>query len=565
MTLRLLARFAAALAFALPITALAQSAPELDPRTAETDLPLDDTRSAMTLPHVALAFDVDPASRSIAGRGVYTVHASETLDMLAFDLDPRFAVSAITYDRGGAMATLSPADWANVKGRLRIRLPEPLQANDQAEVTIAWSGQPHIATNPPWNGGFTWSRTPGGEPWIATSVQGEGCDLFWPCLDHSSKRIGLLDLAVTVPEGLVAAGNGALVREVDNGDTTTFHWRARDPSNYGVTLQIGPYELAERSYESRFGNTIPLMFWHLPGNSEGANRLLDEMVTYLDFFEEVIGPYPFADEKAGVAETPHLGMEHQTINAYGNAYRRDPLGYDWLLHHEFSHEWFANQLTNETVNHMWLHEGIGTWMQPLYLGWLRGEMFYDAEMWSNRQRIVARTPLVTRDGALQDYGDSESGWGIDIYMRGAWTMHTLRYVVGDDVLFPALRRLTYGTDDPQPGEIRPVNRTTDDFRAILEEMSGRDLQWFFDTYFYEAGLPRLNQWRENDTLWLEWQTTSSIAFEMPLEVRVGEETVRVPMTGGRGRVSLPDYDTSWLVDPRNQVLMYDEAIEAARR
>ena len=565
MTLRLFAPLAAALALAVPVGASAQSAPPLDPRTAQTDLPLELPRAAMELPHVALAFDVDPDSRSISGRGVYRVELTEAVDSLAFDLDPRFAVDAVSVDYDGSETALASDAWANVKGQLRIRLPQGMEAGDTAEVTIEWSGQPHIARNPPWDGGFTWSRAPGGEPWIATSVQGEGCDLFWPCLDHSSKRIGLLDMAVTVPSGLVAAGNGSLVRTTDNGDTSTYQWRARDPSTYGITLQIGPYELAERSYESRFGNTIPLMFWHLSGNAEEADRLLAEMVTYLDFFEETIGPYPFADEKAGIAETPHLGMEHQTINAYGNEYKRDPLGYDWLLHHEFSHEWFANQLTNETVNHMWLHEGIGTWMQPLYLGWLRGEMIYDAEMWRNRQMIQARAPLVTRDGSLQDYGDNRSGWGIDIYARGAWTMHALRYLVGDDVLFPALRRLTYGTDDPQPGEIRPVNRTTDDFRRILEEMSGRDLEWFFDTYFYEAELPRLRQWRENDTLWLEWQTTSSIAFEMPLEVRVGEDVVTVSMAGGRGRVDLPDYDTSYLVDPRNQVLMYDEAIVAARQ
>ena len=154
------------------------------------------------------------------------------------------------------------------------------------------------------------------------------------------------------------------------------------------------------------------------------NRLLDEMADQLAFMEDRFGPYPFGDEKAGVAETPHLGMEHQTINAYGNGYRPEAYGHDWLLQHEFAHEWFANQLRNATINHMWLAEGITTWTQPLYLEHARGEMFYQAEMWKNRQRVWSRVPLVPPEGELPDYSDREAMWGDDIYFKGAWIMHS---------------------------------------------------------------------------------------------------------------------------------------------
>ncbi|WP_338242075.1 M1 family metallopeptidase [Aurantiacibacter hainanensis] len=550
---------AGAMASAAPLLAQV-SAPPLHERTAQTDLPLEGPRAAMQLEHVGLSFELDPGRKAINGDGRYRVLAEERLSQLVFDFDPRFRVSVVRLEG----QFLEPDHWESVDGLLTIDLPAPVSAGTTTQVQIGWDGAPHEALNAPWEGGFVWSETEDGQPWIATALQGEGCDLFWPCIDHSSHRIGTLDLVVTVPDGLIPAGNGSLIGTADAGDSTTWHWRARDPSNYGVTLQIGPYELAERSYESRFGNTIPLKFWHLPGHEEGANRLLGEMADQIDFMESRFGPYPFADEKAGVAETPHLGMEHQTINAYGNGFKPEPFGHDWLLQHEFAHEWFANQLRNATINHMWLAEGITTWTRPLYLEHTRGEMLYDAAMWDLRQRVWSRVPLVPAEGELPDYNDADAKWGDDIYFKGAWIMHTLRYLVGEEVLFPAITRLTYGTDDPQPGAISPVNRTTEDFRAILEDIVGEDLGWFFDAYFHQAELPELVAARDGEDLLLAWDTPSELPFAMPVEVRVGDTVQQVAMPGGHGRLPLGSADAHYLLDPANRILKYDAAVEAAQ-
>ena len=547
---------AGAIASAAPLWAQ-DSAPPLDEQTAQTDLPLDPVRENMAMPHVALGIAVDPDTRTISGQATYRIEARQALSGMAFDLDPRFDVHSVTY-RG------APVGWRKIGGQIRFDLPSSLGEGFQAEVTIAWSGRPHEAINAPWEGGFVWSETDGGDPWIATAIQGEGCDLFWPCIDHSSHRIGVIDMMVAVPDGLVAAGNGRLIGSQTEGQTTTFHWRARDPSNYGIALQIGPYEVAERDYESRHGNIIPLKFWHLPGNDEGASRLLGEMADQIAFMESRFGPYPFGDEKAGVAETPHLGMEHQTINAYGNGFRPEAYGHDWLLQHEFAHEWFANQLRNANINHMWLAEGITTWTRPLYLQYAQGEMPYAAAMWDLRQRVWSRVPLVPPEGELPDYNDRDAMWGDDIYFKGAWIMHTLRSLVGDEVLFPAITRLTYGTDNPQPGAIRPVNRTTTDFRAILEELSGEDLGWFFDAYFHQAELPKLVAARDGEDLLLAWDTPSELPFSMPVEVRVGDTVHQVAMTGGHGRLPLGSADAHYLLDPANRILKYDAAIEAVQ-
>ena len=226
-------------------------------------------------------------------------------------------------------------------------------------MRIRYAGTPHVAVRAPWDGGFCLVEgRRGGAAWIATAVQGEGCDLFWPCFDNSVVEIDTVDLHITVPQGLAAPSNGKLIGKTDNADgTATWNWRTRHPNNYAIALNIAPYESLSADYHSRFGNSFPMTYWYLPGEEAQAKGLFAEFAPTLDFFESTIGPYPFGDEKMGVVETPHLGMEHQTINAYGNGYKKTAEGYDWLFHHEFSHEWFGNQLTNENWDDMWLHEG----------------------------------------------------------------------------------------------------------------------------------------------------------------------------------------------------------------
>jgi len=122
----------------------------------------------------------------------------------------------------------------------------------------------------------------------------------------------------------------------------------------------------------------------------------------MDFYESTVGPYPFGDEKMGVVETPHLGMEHQTINAYGNGYKIDGRGFDWLLHHELSHEWFGNQLTNVNADDMWLHEGLGSYMQPLYDRWLNGDRYMQVSLAGQRRGL--RNGFPRRLGHAEDRG-----------------------------------------------------------------------------------------------------------------------------------------------------------------
>ncbi len=544
----------AALAFAsIPVSALAQDAPPVAERTEDSGLPLTENQSRTVLPYLALALKVDPDNKSISGKADYRILATGTVSKAEFDLDPRYAISAITVN-GSAIGTNG---WSNPEGLLSITLPTPLSEGETAEVSITYAGKPHVAVRAPWDGGFVWDKTPSGAHWVSTAVQMQGCDMFWPCMDHPSREVELLDSAITVPATLVAAGNGVLQSVVEDGEWVTYNWRAKTPNSYGVALNIGPYDLLESEYESRFGNTIPVKYWHLPESKEQAPVLMAEMPIYLDFFEELIGPYPFADEKVGVVETSHLGMEHQTINAYGNRYRPTAEGYDTLMQHEFAHEWFANQLSNAESADMWLHEGFGSYMQPLYLRWKDGELAYHAAMWESRKGLVNRFPVAPRERiSSTKYLDSDAGWGRDIYAKGSWILHTLREHLGDDDFFKATTRLVYGRDDPKPGNFKPVVKSTDDFLAIVNDVTGKDYGWFFETYLRSAELPKLVEALDGAMLTLEWQAPGGM-FPMPVEVLVNGETKVVTMTGGKGTLDLGSDNAHYITDPSGKILKND--------
>jgi aminopeptidase N len=532
--------------------------PALTEFTYHTGLARAPQQEAVVFELADLKFKVDPANKHLDGDATLTFRAIKPVDALVVDLDRNFKVASVEVD--GAKV----ANWSNPEGRMTVPLAKPLAAGDVAKLRIVYDGKPHVAKRAPWDGGFVWATAPTGEPWVASAIQGNGCDLFWPCIDHPQGEPLQVDQHVTVPAPLVSAGNGIAMGMDEKDGWRTYHWRTKNPDTYAISLNIGPYELLEAPYKSRYGNTFPMQFWHLKDRTAKAKELFAEFTPMLDFFEEVIGPYPFADEKMGVVETPHLGMEHQTINAYGNEYKKSEYGYDWLLQHEFAHEYFGNQLTNKDWDDMWLHEGLGTYMQPLYMQWLRGDMEYHANLMKQRATLANQHPVVSgKPMREEDVYSDERGPGHDIYYKGSLVMDTLRHLLGDKAFFDATRLAVYGRIDPKPGNFKPIYANTQDYVAAVNKVTGKDYKWFFDVYLYQPALPDLVATRANGQLNLEWKTGGK-PFPMPVDVRVGDKVETVAMTNGKGSLPIAA-DQSFTLDPHSKVLRQLAHIDAFQK
>ncbi|HEX5052126.1 MAG TPA: M1 family metallopeptidase [Planctomycetota bacterium] len=495
--------------------------------------------------HYDLALTVDPAQKTIEGTLAMRAKVVAPCPVFVLDLDSALTVRAVRLDGGAVPFDREP-------GRVRVRPEAKLAEGSTFTVEVAYGGAPQVAKNPPWSGGFTWAETADKRPWIATTCQQEGADLWWPCKDHPSDKPDTMDLHITVPKGLVDASNGTLRGREEHGDQVTWHWHIASPiSNYCVALDIAPYVELDSTFTCIDGTVMPIQFFVLPEHEEHARRCMPQFLDHLHVFEQILGPYPFRAEKYGIAETPHLGMEHQTMIAYGNGFRDEQ--YDWLHNHELSHEWWGNLVTCRDWKDMWIHEGFGTYMQALYRERRFGRKFYDEEV--RRYRTVDRAAIAPRDSKTTFEIYFGGGGSNDIYHKGALVLHTLRWQMGDEKFFAALHRFCYPTKAAEKAtdgsQVRLVD--TDDFVRLCSEIAGEDLAWFFEVYVRQPALPRLHSEKVGGVLKLRWETPEGLAFRLPVPVVLRGALQRVPMPDGSGELEVGDGD--FVVDPDQLVLM----------
>jgi aminopeptidase N len=472
---------------------------------------------------------------------------TDSLDVFVLNLDRRLDVRRVT--RRGAAAAL-PTERRADGNELWIRLPETKKAGDRVALTVAYGGAPRVAPNPPWDGGVTWATTPTGAPWIATSCQTGGADLWWPVKDHPADEPDSMDVAITVPDSLVAASNGRLAQVERTTDSTrTFRWEVSTPINtYAVAMNVAPYAVLDTTYQSIAGGAVPVSFYALPGDTAKARAHLPQFLEHLRFLEETLGPYPFRADKYGIAQTPFLGMEHQTLIAYGNKFREGGLGYeagfDALHFHELAHEWYGNCLTVADWKDFWLHEGTATYLEALYAESLRGASAYADVIDYFRHQVANRAPIARRAPAT-----AQEMYNRDVYYKGALFLHTLRSMMGGEAVRTLLRRFV--SSGGGAAACRHVD--TEAFLSLAESIAGRSLDGVAETYLYQAALPRLDTTRTRTQLRLEWKNTAGAGFDVPVPVRVDGDTTTVSMEEGTGAIPVPD-DAEVHVDPDDWIL-----------
>ena len=531
----------------IALTACTSIAP-LDPMIGDTGQPFSDIANSTDVLSYGLELEIFPENKTIAGVGRSHLLITQDTSKVELKLDSRFNISKIEVND-------KVASYERVSGIISINLESPKTSGDLVNIAVYYSGQPHIALRAPWSGGFVWSETENGTPWIATAVQGEGCDLFWPCKDHFADKADSMDISLTVPKTVSAVTNGVLTSVTHVGeDKHRFNWTLSVPaSDYNIALNIGPFTRIQQSYTSVNGESVPIEFWALHKNSDKARTMIEEdLLQQISFFEELLGPYPWGDQKLGFVETPHLGMEHQTINAYGKKYLRDKNGFDWLLHHELAHEWFGNLITHKQLNDAWLHEGFGLYMQPLYSLYKFGEAAYTHAMYQSFLGLINCYPVVM-EGVIT----SDQAFNSDIYGKGGWTLHTLRWLIGDELFWQASRKLLYDTAVTHnlPYPIVPRYRNTQDFIDIVNTLTGDDYTWLFDVYLKQAALPELKQTRTKNKLVLKWQTPNNLVFPMPISISINGDMAIYTTIDNQIILDIKQQDHI-IIDPQMKVLRY---------
>jgi aminopeptidase N len=409
-----------------------------------------------------LALDWDPASTRLDG--VTTIEAAATQGLTAFNLElTGFDVASVEVDG-------KSADFVRAADELTITPSAPIALGDDFTTVVAYAGTPI-------DNEFTASDVGRPSGWHTRNefvyIAGEplSASTFHPSNDHPSDKASFT-YRITAPSGLTVAANGTLEDTMVEGDRTTWTFVQPDPqTTYLTTLVIGDFTVVD---DGASQSGVPVRNVFDTDLATEVGPIFDAQPAMIDAFEALFGPYPFEvygsvvvnDSFGGALETQTLSIFGADVLGFGNAQA--------IVAHELAHQWFGNHVSVERWEDIWLNEGFATYGEALWEEAADPDFSY--ENWI--RRLLLAGPALERH--VQDPGPREL-FGIQVYLRGGFTLHALRVRVGDDVFFDILR-----TWNERFGG---SSATTDDFQLLAEELSGDELDQFFDDWLRTDELP----------------------------------------------------------------------------
>lgn len=438
---------------------------------------------------------------------------------MQIDLQQPLMIDSVFYI-GKKRQALNFTRQANVA---MINMPLGIKANTEGLVQIYYHGVPREAIRAPWDGGISWTKDELGNPFVATSCQGLGASVWWPCKDHQYDEPEKgVTISVRVPDSLMNVSNGRLINTIQHGDATkTWVWQVKEPiNNYSVSMNIGKYIHIKDEFEGEAGK-LSLNYYVLPQNKEGAERQFAQVKPMLKCFEYWFGKYPFYQDGFKLVEVPYLGMEHQSNVAYGNKYMNGYLGrdlsgtgwglkWDFIIVHESGHEWFGNNITSKDIADMWIHEGFTNYSETLFTEWLSGKEAGSAYNKGARKNIRNDKPI------LGTYNVHNTGSG-DMYPKASAMLHSIRMSMNNDEKFRQM--------------LRHLNKkfyhqivTTPMIEKEISLYAGYSVKGIFTQYLTTTQIPSFDYISSMDGKTLKYRYSNAVNdFYLPLQIKVGKE------------------------------------------
>lgn len=495
--------------------------------------------------HYQLDIAIDPVAETVAGYVdvTFAVVTSE-LDSLLLYFNDDMNVSGV--ERGAL-----PLTFSHTQHRIFIDLGGTFTWDDTLTVRVDYDG------SPAGKGIYFNSKV------ICSLSEPDRARNWYPCYDEPWDK-ATSEMICTVPDDRYCASNGLLVSETDNLDgTRTFHWSTRYAhSTYLTSIAISGYVSFSQWYHYTPTDSMEIPYHVYPEKLADAQIAFSEAPAMMSFFSQAFGLYPFIEEVYGTALAGlGGGMENFTCTTYGAAFVIVDHRYDWLTAHEMAHSWFGNSVTMADWREIWLNEGFATYGDALWQENVGGQTGLNARMESFKAAYFDEDAL----NRFPIY-DPVIMWGATVYEKGAWILHMLRYVVGDNLFFEALQTYhqTFSFD----------NATTGDLRTVYETVSGMDLTAFFDEWVYQAGYPEYecswNYYWDGVTyrvnFFVDQVQSNAPVFTIPIEIRItstaGDTFLRLPVSSASElyQLTLEDEPTGLDFDPDNRILKTDDIV-----
>ena len=464
------------------------------------------------LTYYHLDIKVDPNEKFISGKNTIHYKVLENNSVLQIDLQAPLKIIKAT--QNGTILKVDHEGNAHF-----VYLSENQNVGEINSIDVYYEGHPKEAVNAPWDGGFSWKKDSNGNHFVATSCQGLGASVWWPCKDHMYDEVDSMLISVNVPKDLMNISNGRLRKVEQFGDTKTYSWFVKNPiNNYGVNVNIGDYAHFSEVYDGLGGN-LDMDYYVLKDNLEKAKEHFKDAPKMMKAFEHWFGQYPFYVDGYKLVEVPYLGMEHQSSVTYGNKYLMGYLGKDWsgtgwglkfdyLIIHESGHEWFANNITYKDAADMWIHESFTAYSESLFLDYYYGKK-------AASEYVIGTRKAISNDRPIIGYYDVNKEGSSDMYFKGSNMLHTLRQLIEDDEKW---RQILIGLNRT----FYHQTVTTQQIENYISEKTGYDLTEFFNQYLRSTKIPTLEYKIEENKLKFRWVNIVE-KFDMPVLVQINSK------------------------------------------
>ena len=482
-------------------------------------------RTSYDVKRYDLNITINPEQKSIKGFNEITFDIVIPTQKIQIDLFENMKVDSIVWNT-------KKLNYKRDNDAVFIDFPEKLASRSNHKLKFYYSGNPRIAKNAPWDGGFVFSKDKAGKDFIAVAVQGTGASLWYPVKDsQTDEPDNGASIKVAVPNGLMNVSNGRFLgsQDLKNG-YTRWDWEVKNPiNNYTITVNIADYVHIQDKMPD-----LDLDYYVLRENEAKAREHFMEVKPMMECFQSKFGRYPFWEDGYKLVETPYLGMEHQSAVAYGNKYKKGYMGFDlsgtgvgmffdYITIHETGHEWFGNSITSMDIADMWIHEGFTTYSETVFIECIKG--YDDAMKYINGQAKNVRNdkPIIGQ------YGVNNEGSG-DMYYKGSLLLNTLRHIIGDDEKW---WKMVYDYSETFKKKII----TSDTVIDYFNKASGTDLTPVFRQYLYTNQLPIFIYKIKGDYLYYSWDNVNE-DFNMPIDIGFEDKKIRLKPTLKEQKIKL---------------------------
>jgi aminopeptidase N len=492
--------------------------------------------------HYDLSFDLYPedkkfeATAIIKGKLIY-----ENLEVIELNFYDNFKITEVKLNN-------IQTEFICEGTRFTVPITEP--SIDTFALKVSYSGTPKKAGL----SGFVFGKK-NGNSFIYNLSEPNYASTWFPCNDIPTDK-ALLDMKITNDSSNISLSNGNLVDVKTNGSRKTYHWKTAYPiSTYLIAIYSSDYETFSDEYVSLDGTeTLSLQYYVSQEELEEAKIDFAEHPEYIRFFAETFGEYPFMDEKYGIAEFLWQAgaMEHQTITGVASNIITGSNYFEDVLIHELAHHWWGDAVGPKSWKDIWLNEGFSTYSEALYYEFKSGKGALQSTMISNyRDNFPGR---LSSPGSFL--------FTSTVYNKGAWVLHMLRNEIGDSAFFKVLRNYFE--------MFKYKNASTENFQEICEQVSGKNLDKFFDQWINGEGEIELEyEWKSEkegdeyeNSLFIYQVQKEYDTYHFPLEVLIQlengeEERYLFEINSGETQIEILTIDKVKFVilNPDNWLLM----------